>query len=710
MKYWIFSQVVFICFCILLLTEKSYGMEEPVTLVLFKGEVYLLDRDKHKHPARIGQEISAVDYPWVETGPSSRLFLQAGKKLVELKTAGVFLLSDVFDQQTSVIKNTLAFLKNLTSPRIYITHSRVRGDTPYDPGGEVFEEIWLQVVLEPSSKPTQLKAQDLIAAAGWFQQKKKPARVAYLLERLNRSPDYDNAFIKQLRIDSLKEVSLDDINRELETTRLNAEEKYSPGNYKALLIGINEYKDSSWQSLKTPIRDVKELRRLLTSEYLFEEQDVVLIEDATFEEIISAFNGIKQVSDKNTNLLVYYAGHGYYPPGEDEGYWIPSDAGEPESQRLFLPTSTILSKIKSIQSRHTLVMADSCFSGSLIRRTRGTEIHSRYFRDLSTRKSRQIITSGGLEPVSDQGWDDNSVFAGKLLDILSQKRSEPISASELALDLRREVKNAMADQTPEYGRLHIADDEIGEFFFVRKDQELNDLNQLPQEEYVVGGKREDENDEDDEAEEKEWVKINKDGYRINTGFGFHMAVLNYKFSYDDDDGEEQTESNSTGLSGTVMHLGIKRTIDQFSYEVTSSFGQLSTSQISCRDEDEQAEFCSEFANSATSGRYVGIGVFAVYNILPKFNVDAEVGGGFMYQQYSFNKLLDAENLNNSSLAACGRLELNYLLSQWFIGGSSDFCILTYQTGGTLNDYSNQSLSNLQIPYNMHISIIAGYKF
>ncbi|MBU2511084.1 caspase family protein [bacterium] len=703
-KYRMFSQLVSICFCLLLLTGKSYGAEEPVTLVLFRGDVYLLDQNKQKHPARIGQEVSPVEYPWVETSPSSHLFLQAGKKMVELKTSGVFLLADVFKQQASVFENTLVFLKNLVSPRDYITQSRVRGGNREGQGEEDFEEIWLQVALEPSSQPTQLRAHDLIAAAAWFQQQQKPARVAYILERLNSSPDLNNAFIKQLRIDSLKEISLDDINQELEISRLNADEKYSPGKYKALLIGINEYRDSNWQSLKTPIRDIKELKRVLTSEYLFEEQDVILIENATYEEIISAFNNIKQMSDEDTNLLVYYAGHGYYPPGEDEGYWIPSDAGEPNSQRLFLPTSTILSKIKSIQSRHTLVMADSCFSGSLIRRTRGAEIHSRYFRDLSTRKSRQIITSGGLEPVSDQGWDDNSVFAGKLLDILSQKRTEPISASELALNLRKEVKNAMADQTPEYGRLHIADDEIGEFFFVRKDQELSNLSQLPQEEYnipVVSAV---------EEEDTPWVKINRDGYRLNYGFGFHMAVLNYKFSYDDDSGTEQTESGSTALSGTVMHLGVKRTLDQFSYEVTSSFGQLSTSAFNCQDEDKQTEFCTKYANSSTSGRYLGIGVFAVYNVLPKFKVDVEVGGSFMYQRYSFNRLLDAENLNTSSLAACGRLEINYLLNHWFIGGNCDFCMQAYETDGTLNDYSNQSLSDLQIPFNMHVSLIAGYKF
>ncbi len=701
-----------VCLFLVLLSPGLIAAEQTATLVLFKGDVHLIDRDKQRHEVQVGQTFSIPEFPFIEIGRSSVLYLQAGKKMVSLQTAGIHLLDDLFNNKRTLLENTLDFLKELAMPRSYTSQSRVRGDeAPEGSDKSYFEGLWEQIALESNKEPTSIAPEDLISAAAWFHQEDKPARTAYILERLNSVPDTESDFFRQLRIDSLHTVTLLDITTELEETRNRIQSKFEPGDHKALLIGINQYQDASWQTLKTPIRDVHELKDLLIRDYLFENQDIILLENATFEEIISAFNDIRRVAGTDTNLLIYFAGHGYYPPGEEEGYWIPSDAGTPESLKLFLPTSTVLSKIRSIRARHTLVMADSCFSGSLVRQTRGSEIHSRYFRDLSEKKSRQIITSGGLEPVSDRGWGDNSIFAGKLIDILSRDRTEPLSASELALNLRKEVKNANALQTPEYGRLHVVDDENGEFFFIRKDQKLTEIAQLqvessPERGLVARG---------DDEEDQEWFNLreetaSRNGFRISTGFGFHMAVLNYKFSYLDNEGETKTETNSTSLTGTQMNLGLKHTKDRLSYELAGSFGQLSASSSECDNEDQNTEFCSEYADSSVSGKYLAAAAFATYNVLPIFNVDVDIGGGFVYQKYSFKKLLDARDLDSAFISACGRTEITYLAGDWFLGGSTDFCMKAFETGGSLNDYENGSLSDLQIPFNMHFSFVAAYKF
>jgi caspase domain-containing protein len=703
------SFIVLICFCLFLFSTRLEAAEETVTLVLFKGEVHLIDKAGHRHSVRIGQEISVLEFSGIENGQSSILYLKTGKKLMALKQAGVHLFNDLFVEKRSVFENTLAFLKDLAQPRAYTSQSRVRGDSETMPENDAvyFEDLWEQIALESETIKTGIATEDLIAAAAWFHQGGKPVRTAYILERLNSSASGENDFYQQLRLDSLQNVTLTEIRNELENTRDKINNRFESGNHKALLIGINQYQDPNWQTLKTPIQDVRELKDLLIKEYLFEEQDVILLENAGFEEIIGAFNEVRKIADNKTNLLVYFAGHGYYPPGEEEGYWIPSDAGNPETQKLFLPTSTVLSKIKSIRSKHTLVMADSCFSGSLVRQTRGSEINSRYFRDLSDKKSRQIITSGGLEPVSDQGWGDNSIFAGKLLEILSRQRSEPLSASELALNLRKEVKNANALQTPEYGRLHVVDDENGEFFFIRKDQKLTEIAQLSEEDSLARGAAE---QEESEFWGSEQELQNREGYRLNMGFGFHIAVLNYKFTYIDNAGEEKTESDSTSLTGTVMHFGLKRVKNRVNYELTTSLGQLSASSVECREEDQNTEFCSAYADSSVSGRYVAAGTFATYNVLPIYSVDIDMGGGFVYQKYSFRKLLDARDLDTAFISACVRYEITFLAGEWFLGTNGNFCMKAFETGGTLNDYENGSLSDLQIPLNMHFSAVAAYKF
>jgi hypothetical protein len=189
-----------------------------------------------------------------------------------------------------------------------------------------------------------------------------------------------------------------------------------------------------------------------------------------------------------------------------------------------------------------------------------------------------------------------------------------------------------------------------------------------------------------------------------------VAALNYKFSYQDSKGNEKSESDATSLFGTVAHLGVKRTIERFSYEVMASFGQLSTSAYKCDEEDKDTEFCSKYANTSVSGDYTAAGVFAEYNVMPPFFFDVEVGGGFLYQKYSFKKLLDERNLDTSFVSACGRVEVSYLVNRWFIGESTEFCARVYQLGGTLSEFENDSLSDLQIPFNMRFSIVAGYRF
>lgn len=431
-----------------------------------------MNTDGQKKPAKMGQQIDSTSYPGLNLSSNSSAYLKKGKKLVLIEKPGLYAIDSLFDAKTLRLSDALSFLSQLQKPRLFSTSTLARGGQEGTPvkDSDYFERIWERIVAESEEKVSAVPSVDLLAAAAWFKQREKKARVAFILERLNGQENGGNEFYRQMRLESFRGIRLVEINRELEFTRQQIAAKSATLRYKALLIGINNYNHPAWQRLKNPISDIRAIKQVLVENYRFHPADVMILEDAGYDEIVNAFNQLKRFSGNNTNLLVYYAGHGYYPQDEGEGYWIPKDAGKPDSLRLFLPTSTVLGKIKSIKTKHTLLIADSCFSGSLIRKTRGVESNSRFYQDLSRKKSRQIITSGGLEPVDDQGAGNHSIFAGKLLKILRQDRQEPLSASELAFHLRKEVKNAWGDQTPEYGRLQIKDDENGEFFFVQLEE------------------------------------------------------------------------------------------------------------------------------------------------------------------------------------------------------------------------------------------------
>ncbi|MCP4753001.1 MAG: hypothetical protein GY866_19105 [Proteobacteria bacterium] len=447
---------------------SSLAEESTATVLLYAGKVHLLNQSRQKMPARVGQEIDLEKYPRIEVGKNSRLFLQKGDRLVKIDSPGLYSLKELMVGKSSLLTEAVSFLDQISAPRRFVTRSRARGEVDAESmtKAEYFEYLWQRIVLESNQPTTELYPEELIAAGAWYKQQGHRVRVAYIMERLNSSVPDKNSFYGRLRNESFRGITLVQIDRELSATRQRIEAEAAPLRYMALLVGIDRYDDPSWQRLKTPVADVKALKKVLVDKYHFASQDILLLENATYDQIIGAFNSLKKASTPDASLLIYFAGHGYYPADEEEGYWIPRDAGTPLSQRLFLPTSTILGKVKSIKTKHTLLIADSCFSGSLVRKTRGIEVSSQYYRELSRKKSRQIITSGGLEPVSDQGGGEHSIFANKLIGILSDQRQEPLSASELALNLRKEVKNAWGDQTPEYGRFRSADDESGEFFFV----------------------------------------------------------------------------------------------------------------------------------------------------------------------------------------------------------------------------------------------------
>ena len=98
--------------------------------------------------------------------------------------------------------------------------------------------------------------------------------------------------------------------------------------YRALIMGVSkyQYEDARLQSLDRPASDAQQIFDLLTQNYTFEPEDVILLKDPTRQEIIDALDKLSHVTGEKDNLLVFYAGHGYWDKQRELGYWLPSDA------------------------------------------------------------------------------------------------------------------------------------------------------------------------------------------------------------------------------------------------------------------------------------------------------------------------------------------------------------------------------------------------
>ena len=236
----------------------------------------------------------------------------------------------------------------------------------------------------------------------------------------------------------------------------------SKRNYYALIIGVENYKAAGIESLDNPIDDARAFKEVLETYYTFKPQNIILLEDPGRTDIIESFDGLADRVTEKDQLLVFYAGHGIWDERLSQGFWLPSDASK-NSKAQWLSNSTIRDYIRGIPSKHTLLVTDACFSGSIFKE-RAVYSESRAILEMYKMPSRKALTSGTLTTVPDK-----SVFIQYLLKYLSDPEDPFVSSDALYRNLRTSViNNSPTHQVPQYGAIHQAGDEGGEFIFLRR--------------------------------------------------------------------------------------------------------------------------------------------------------------------------------------------------------------------------------------------------
>ena len=188
------------------------------------------------------------------------------------------------------------------------------------------------------------------------------------------------------------------------------------GKYYALLIGINDYADEGLSDLDNPVNDMENLYWMLHTKYTFDKENITLLKNPTRNEIIVALDRLGGTLSKNDNLLIFYAGHGYWDEKGNVGYWMPADATMQNTVNWFR-NSTLRDFIGSIQSRHTFLIADACFSGAIFKTRAAFPEPSKGIQKLYELPSRKAMTSGILQEVPDEsinGVSDHYPHVNKL--------------------------------------------------------------------------------------------------------------------------------------------------------------------------------------------------------------------------------------------------------------------------------------------------------
>ena len=95
------------------------------------------------------------------------------------------------------------------------------------------------------------------------------------------------------------------------------------------------------------------------------------------------------------------------------------------------------------------------------------EDSERYYNKVHNLKSRQALTSGGIEPVMDGGRDGHSVFAYYMLKSLRENDKKYFDASQLFDRIKIPVTNN-SQQSPKFSPMKSVGDEGGQFIFIKK--------------------------------------------------------------------------------------------------------------------------------------------------------------------------------------------------------------------------------------------------
>ncbi|MDZ4714883.1 MAG: caspase family protein [Cytophagales bacterium] len=234
------------------------------------------------------------------------------------------------------------------------------------------------------------------------------------------------------------------------------------GKHYALLIGVSTYADSRL-SLNQPTEDAQKLKELLVTRYSFSDSTTFLVLNPTRQKLIAELFRLRKVIGPNDNLLVFYAGHGYWDEAAQQGYWWPSDA-IPDDPSNWLSNSDVREQIRSIKSGHTLLVSDACFSGGIFKTRSANSIKAAGLdiQYLYRTPSRRAITSGTMTTVPDK-----SVFFQYLFKRL-QENQEPFLASQQLFDSFRLAVINNSQAIPQDGVIAETGDEGGDFVFIKR--------------------------------------------------------------------------------------------------------------------------------------------------------------------------------------------------------------------------------------------------
>jgi len=238
----------------------------------------------------------------------------------------------------------------------------------------------------------------------------------------------------------------------------------TPGKRWALLVGVAKYPQTSESfdipPLKSPTKDVEALANFLRDPnkggFSPENVKVLTDENAKQRDILIALNEIAQKAAPEDMVLVYFSGHGYKPPDENETtYLIPYDVDMRDLDATAINFNRLSDRITKMEARKVVVILDACHSGGVkpkgARSVGTTGLVRRYLEAFEKSEGRALLLSSDESEVS---WEEDAggVFTSFLLRGLNGEadvnRDGLVTFTEAALYVEKAVPDYTRERFP----------------------------------------------------------------------------------------------------------------------------------------------------------------------------------------------------------------------------------------------------------------------
>ena len=224
--------------------------------------------------------------------------------------------------------------------------------------------------------------------------------------------------VKALAVKTLETLKSDPV-ASVATTRLprtSSEHRYSV----AVIIGNRNYKHNNKDvpDVDYAHNDAQAMYDYVTKTLGYQSGNILYLKDATQAELVSTFGSVNNpkgqlydwVRANQSDVFIYYSGHGAPGLSDGRGYLLPVDANPQKVELNGYALDTFYANLARVPARKTTIILDACFSGvsangAVVRNASSISLKMRKPKLLNA-KETVVLTAAGLSEVA--SWDTSS--------------------------------------------------------------------------------------------------------------------------------------------------------------------------------------------------------------------------------------------------------------------------------------------------------------